>query len=204
MRRLRQPARPAELIRPRSALSGDIAPRRARKPAICFCARARLLPALSASIDAEAAGRPSWHRLPGAGSTSELKDRSSPAISPGHSRAATRVRKESVLRLVRCADRLYRRHAGMGAGRARSRLAAMVARRDDVRYIQFLGKDNVPFHAVSFPATLIGSSEPGRPSTSSRAFTGSLIRRQILDEPAARRIHIPSARRIPPICGAGG
>jgi methionyl-tRNA synthetase len=31
---------------------------------------------------------------------------------------------------------------------------------DDVRYVQFLGKDNVPFHAVSFPATLIGSGEP--------------------------------------------
>ena len=29
-----------------------------------------------------------------------------------------------------------------------------------VRYVQFLGKDNVPFHAVSFPATLIGSAEP--------------------------------------------
>jgi methionyl-tRNA synthetase len=32
--------------------------------------------------------------------------------------------------------------------------------REDVRYIQFLGKDNVPFHTVSFPATLIGSGEP--------------------------------------------
>jgi methionyl-tRNA synthetase len=31
---------------------------------------------------------------------------------------------------------------------------------DDVSYIQFLGKDNVPFHAVSFPATLLGSAEP--------------------------------------------
>jgi methionyl-tRNA synthetase len=31
---------------------------------------------------------------------------------------------------------------------------------DDVRYIQFLGKDNIPFHAVSFPATLIGCGEP--------------------------------------------
>ncbi len=30
----------------------------------------------------------------------------------------------------------------------------------DVTYLQFLGKDNVPFHAVSFPATLIGSGEP--------------------------------------------
>jgi methionyl-tRNA synthetase len=31
---------------------------------------------------------------------------------------------------------------------------------DGVKYIQFLGKDNVPFHTVSFPATLIGSGEP--------------------------------------------
>ncbi|QCI67336.1 methionine--tRNA ligase [Phreatobacter stygius] len=31
---------------------------------------------------------------------------------------------------------------------------------DDVEYAQFLGKDNVPFHAVSFPCTLIGSGEP--------------------------------------------
>jgi methionyl-tRNA synthetase len=31
---------------------------------------------------------------------------------------------------------------------------------DDVEYLQFLGKDNVPFHAVSFPCTLLGSGEP--------------------------------------------
>jgi methionyl-tRNA synthetase len=31
---------------------------------------------------------------------------------------------------------------------------------EDVHYVQFLGKDNVPFHAVSFPATLLGSGEP--------------------------------------------
>lgn len=30
----------------------------------------------------------------------------------------------------------------------------------DVDYVQFLGKDNVPFHTVSFPSTLIGSGEP--------------------------------------------
>src|SRR6516162_1377248 len=30
----------------------------------------------------------------------------------------------------------------------------------NVDYIQFLGKDNVPFHTVSFPCTLIGSGEP--------------------------------------------
>ena len=30
----------------------------------------------------------------------------------------------------------------------------------DVRYVQFMGKDNVAFHTVSFPATVIGSGEP--------------------------------------------
>ena len=31
---------------------------------------------------------------------------------------------------------------------------------DDVRYTQFMGKDNVPFHTLSFPATIMGSDEP--------------------------------------------
>ncbi|MEM7613770.1 MAG: methionine--tRNA ligase [Pseudomonadota bacterium] len=31
---------------------------------------------------------------------------------------------------------------------------------DDVRYVQFMGKDNVPFHALSFPVTILGSGEP--------------------------------------------
>ncbi|MGA9252088.1 MAG: methionine--tRNA ligase [Roseobacter sp.] len=31
---------------------------------------------------------------------------------------------------------------------------------DDVHYTQFMGKDNVPFHTLSFPATILGSSEP--------------------------------------------
>jgi methionyl-tRNA synthetase len=31
---------------------------------------------------------------------------------------------------------------------------------DDVFYYQFMGKDNVPFHTLSFPATILGSGEP--------------------------------------------
>ena len=31
---------------------------------------------------------------------------------------------------------------------------------DDVRYVQFMGKDNVPFHTLGFPATIMGSREP--------------------------------------------
>ncbi|TDK48748.1 methionine--tRNA ligase [Antarcticimicrobium luteum] len=31
---------------------------------------------------------------------------------------------------------------------------------DDVSYVQFMGKDNVPFHTLSFPCTMLGSGEP--------------------------------------------
>ena len=31
---------------------------------------------------------------------------------------------------------------------------------EDVTYTQFMGKDNVPFHTLSFPATILGSGEP--------------------------------------------
>ncbi|MEO1550624.1 MAG: methionine--tRNA ligase [Pseudomonadota bacterium] len=30
----------------------------------------------------------------------------------------------------------------------------------DVRYVQFMAKDNIPFHTLSFPVTLLGSGEP--------------------------------------------
>ena len=31
---------------------------------------------------------------------------------------------------------------------------------DNVRYVQFMAKDNIPFHTLSFPSTLMGSAEP--------------------------------------------
>ena len=40
----------------------------------------------------------------------------------------------------------------------------------DVRYVQFMGKDNVPFHTLSFPATLLGSGEPWRTVDYLKAF----------------------------------
>ncbi len=33
---------------------------------------------------------------------------------------------------------------------------------DDVRYVEFMGKDNVAFHTVSFPATLLALKSRGR------------------------------------------
>jgi methionyl-tRNA synthetase len=41
---------------------------------------------------------------------------------------------------------------------------------DDVRYAQFMGKDNVAFHTVSFPATILGSGEPWKMVDTLKAF----------------------------------
>ena len=41
---------------------------------------------------------------------------------------------------------------------------------DDVTYVQFMGKDNVAFHTVSFPVTLIGSQEPWKLVDRLKAF----------------------------------
>ena len=41
---------------------------------------------------------------------------------------------------------------------------------DDVRYVQFMGKDNVAFHTVSFPATILGSEEPWKTVDTLKAF----------------------------------
>jgi methionyl-tRNA synthetase len=41
---------------------------------------------------------------------------------------------------------------------------------DEVRYVQFMGKDNVAFHTVSFPATILGSGEPWKTVDVLKAF----------------------------------
>ncbi len=41
---------------------------------------------------------------------------------------------------------------------------------DDVTYVQFMGKDNVAFHTVSFPATVLGSEEPWKMVDQLKAF----------------------------------
>ena len=40
----------------------------------------------------------------------------------------------------------------------------------DVRYVEFMGKDNVAFHTVSFPATILGSQEPWKLVDMLKAF----------------------------------
>ena len=41
---------------------------------------------------------------------------------------------------------------------------------DDVEYVQFMGKDNVAFHTVSFPVTIFGSDEPWKAVDKLKAF----------------------------------
>jgi methionyl-tRNA synthetase len=41
---------------------------------------------------------------------------------------------------------------------------------EDVRYVQVMGKDNVAFHTVSFPATILGSEEPWKMVDLLKAF----------------------------------
>lgn len=41
---------------------------------------------------------------------------------------------------------------------------------NDVQYVQFMGKDNVAFHTLSFPTTIIGSGEPWKLVDQLKAF----------------------------------
>lgn len=41
---------------------------------------------------------------------------------------------------------------------------------DDVKYVQFMGKDNVAFHTLSFPTTILGSGEPWKLVDQLKAF----------------------------------
>ena len=41
---------------------------------------------------------------------------------------------------------------------------------DDVSYVEFMGKDNVAFHTLSFPTTMIGSGEPWKLVDKLKAF----------------------------------
>ncbi len=41
---------------------------------------------------------------------------------------------------------------------------------DDVKYVQFMAKDNVPFHTLSFPVTMMGSGEPWKLVDHLKAF----------------------------------
>ena len=41
---------------------------------------------------------------------------------------------------------------------------------EDVRYVEFMGKDNVAFHTVNFPATILGAGEPWKLVDTMKAY----------------------------------
>jgi methionyl-tRNA synthetase len=63
-----------------------------------------------------------------------------------------------------------------------------------------MGKDNVPFHTLSFPATILGSGEPWKLVDPEVVQLADLLRRQVLDLGPPRRVHVrrpgAAARRL--------
>ena len=88
---------------------------------------------------------------------------------PGH-------RGQGLLRLVRRADRIHRLRRRNGPTRTAaptptgSAGGAPTRARPTSATSQFMGKDNVAFHTVSFPATILGSGEPWKLVDHLKAF----------------------------------
>ncbi len=85
----------------------------------------------------------------------------------------TGLRGQGLLRLVRRAHRIHRARRRSGPTRAAATGGAWWRTDEgagDVRYVEFMGKDNVAFHTVSFPATILGSGEPWKTVDVLKAF----------------------------------
>jgi methionyl-tRNA synthetase len=148
---------PTELIRPRSALSGDTA-LEVRASRHLFLRQSLLVEKLREWVDSRSGWPPFVVSLAKSWLTSELKDRcitrdlawGVPVPRPGFEGKVFYVWFDAPIAYIAATQEW----AAAGNRDWRKWWQA-----DGVRYIQFLGKDNVPFHAVSFPATLIGSGE---------------------------------------------
>jgi methionyl-tRNA synthetase len=150
---------PVDLIRPRSALSGN------RQLELCdsrhlFLRQSLLVDRLNAWLSTRTGWPPFVISLAKSWLTSDLRDR---CITrdlawgvpvPGFDGKVFYVWFDAPIGYIAATQEWAQ------GDPARRRWQDWWWQADDVRYIQFLGKDNVPFHAVSFPATLIGSGEP--------------------------------------------
>ena len=73
-----------------------------------------------------------------------------------------KLQGQGLLRLVRCAHRIHRRYMGVGASQRQRRCWKgwwLGEARKGRRLYQFMGKDNIPFHTVGFPVTIMGSRQ---------------------------------------------
>ncbi|MGC2315387.1 MAG: methionine--tRNA ligase [Bradyrhizobium sp.] len=151
---------PTELIRPRSALSGDCA-LEVRTSRHLFLRQTLLVNELNDWVDSRSGWPPFVVSLARSWLTSELKDRcitrdlawGIPVPRAGFEQKVFYVWFDAPIAYIAATQEWA------DAGPSGRDWRRWWRNSDDVQYIQFLGKDNVPFHAVSFPATLIGSGE---------------------------------------------
>lgn len=150
---------PVELIRPRSALSGDTA-LEIRQSRHLFLRQSLLVEKLNAWVNGRTGWPPFVVSLAKSWLTCELRDRcitrdlawGVPVPRAGFEAKVFYVWFDAPIGYIAATQQWAEAH-----GRD---WRPWWWNADNVKYIQFLGKDNVPFHAVSFPTTLIGSGEP--------------------------------------------
>jgi methionyl-tRNA synthetase len=152
---------PIDLIRPRSALSGSTAlePRASRH---LFLRQSLLLDRLNRWIDSRKGWPPFVISLARSWARNDLKDRcitrdlawGVPVPRPGFEGKVFYVWFDAPIAYIAATQEWAEQDP------SRRDWQAWWQDPREVRYVQFLGKDNIPFHAISFPATLLGSAEP--------------------------------------------
>jgi methionyl-tRNA synthetase len=151
---------PAELLRPRSALSGD-GKLEARESRHLFLLQSRLAAPLQDWISTRKNWPPFVISLARSLVESDLRDRCITRDLAWGVRVPRAGFEDKVFYVWFDAPIAYIAATQEWAQQdpARRDWRAWWQTDDKVQYLQFLAKDNVPFHAVSFPATLIGSGD---------------------------------------------
>jgi methionyl-tRNA synthetase len=152
---------PLDLIQPRSAISGDTE-LEARSSRHLFLRQSLLVDRLREWVDRRD-GWPAWvGSLARSWLSADLRDRcitrdlawGVPVPRPGFERKVFYVWFDAPINYLAATQEWSDRSPSDRDWRS------WWWQPQDVTYLQFLGKDNVPFHTVSFPATLLGSGEP--------------------------------------------
>lgn len=162
---------PTDLLEPRSALSGST-DLEVRDSAHVFLLQSRLADRLRAWIDTKTDWPPLTRSIAYKWLDEGLRDRGitrdldwgfpvDPDDFPAAAGKVWYVWFDAPIGYLGATLEWAERHAGVdGAEAAFERWWRTDRGADDVTYTQFMGKDNVPFHTLSFPATLLGSGEP--------------------------------------------
>ena len=151
---------PPDLIQPRSAISGQTS-LELRWSRHLFLRQSQLIERLRAWLETRHGWPPFVASLARSWLTSELRDRcitrdltwGVPVPRSGFEGKVFYVWFDAPIAYIAATQ------AWAACDPARRRWKDWWCESENTRYIQFLGKDNVPFHAVSFPATLLGSDE---------------------------------------------